>query len=127
MFLTQRHKRNGHLTQVEVDKMLRLVRHVTAKVPPDNAVPCGVVLLVKLLDVLLNIVLFHRLHGTVHCILLHFIRHICILDHCLLVRHVGVSAAGETKIIFRGIFHTVLPRYSQLELLQPLSPAVAFP
>uniref|UniRef100_A0A3B5ABE3 Uncharacterized protein n=1 Tax=Stegastes partitus TaxID=144197 RepID=A0A3B5ABE3_9TELE len=99
MFLTQRHETNSHLTQVEVDKMLRLVRHVAAKVPPNNAVPCGVVLFVKLLqvkqtvcgNVLLNIVLLHGLHGTVHRILLHFIRHICILDHCLLVRHVGRS------------------------------------
>ena len=41
---------NCNLTQVEVDEMLRLVRHVAAKVPPNNAVPCGVILLVKLLQ-----------------------------------------------------------------------------
>uniref|UniRef100_A0A3Q1AQE4 Dynein light chain n=1 Tax=Amphiprion ocellaris TaxID=80972 RepID=A0A3Q1AQE4_AMPOC len=103
---------NGHLTQVEVDKMLLAI-----KLQSDHP-PTPILILIYLFDirgdVLLNIVLFHRLHGTVHCILLHFIRHICILDHRLLVRHVGVSAAGETKIIFRDIFHTVLPTQSQL-------------
>uniref|UniRef100_A0A669CEL4 Uncharacterized protein n=2 Tax=Oreochromis TaxID=8139 RepID=A0A669CEL4_ORENI len=86
--------------------MLRLVCHVAAKVPPNNAVPCGVVLLVKLLqgkthisgDILLNVILFHGLHGTVHCILLHFIRHVCILYHSLLVTHVGFLTAGDKAI-----------------------------
>uniref|UniRef100_A0A3P8VQH6 Uncharacterized protein n=1 Tax=Cynoglossus semilaevis TaxID=244447 RepID=A0A3P8VQH6_CYNSE len=87
--LLSRHK-NSHLTQVEVDEMLRLMCHVAAKVPPDNAVPCGIVLLVKFLsNVFLDVVLFHGLHGTVHSILLHFIRHVCIFNHCLPVRHVG--------------------------------------
>lgn len=42
-------QQNGHLTQVEVNKMLGLMSHVAAKVPPNDAVPGGVVLLVKLL------------------------------------------------------------------------------
>uniref|UniRef100_A0A3Q3N1N5 Uncharacterized protein n=1 Tax=Mastacembelus armatus TaxID=205130 RepID=A0A3Q3N1N5_9TELE len=75
--------------------MLRLMCHITAKVPPNNAMPCGVVLLVKLLDVFLNVVFFHCLHSRVHCILLHFIRHVCVLYHCLLVRHVGLFSAQE--------------------------------
>lgn len=114
--------------------MLRLMCHIAAKVPPNNAVPCGVVLLVKLLqgktqvsiflakmhatslrysfyfeatatylfdiggDILLNVILLHGLHGTVHCILLHFIRHVCVLDHSLLVTHVGFLTAGDKAI-----------------------------
>uniref|UniRef100_A0A3P9PSY4 Uncharacterized protein n=1 Tax=Poecilia reticulata TaxID=8081 RepID=A0A3P9PSY4_POERE len=78
---------DSHLTQVEVNEMFSFVRHIAAKVPANDAVPCRIVFLVKLLDVLLYVVLLHCLHGTVYSILLHFIRHVCILDHCLLVRH----------------------------------------
>lgn len=43
-------QQNSHLTQVEVDEMLRLVGHIATKVPPNNAVPCRVVFLVKFLQ-----------------------------------------------------------------------------
>ena len=43
-------KEDGHLAQVEVDEMLRLVGDVAAEVPAHDTVPCGVVLLVKLLQ-----------------------------------------------------------------------------
>lgn len=42
-------EKDGHLAQVEVNEMLRLVGDVAAEVPPDNAVPGGIVLLIKLL------------------------------------------------------------------------------
>lgn len=42
-------QQNGHLTQVEVNKMLGLMSHVATEVPPNDAVPGGVVFLVKLL------------------------------------------------------------------------------
>uniref|UniRef100_A0A667XT79 Uncharacterized protein n=1 Tax=Myripristis murdjan TaxID=586833 RepID=A0A667XT79_9TELE len=78
---------NGHLAKVEVNEMLRLMCHIAAEVPSHNAMPCRIVLLVKLLNVLFNVVLLHSLRGTVHRILLHVLRHVCILYHCLLVSH----------------------------------------
>uniref|UniRef100_A0A3P9CT66 Uncharacterized protein n=1 Tax=Maylandia zebra TaxID=106582 RepID=A0A3P9CT66_9CICH len=91
MLLTRLEQQNSHLTQVEVDEMLRLMCHIAAKVPPNNAVPFSG-------DILLNVILLHGLHGTVHCILLHFIRHVCVLDHSLLVTHVGFLTAGDKAI-----------------------------
>lgn len=62
MFLTSRdpHRRwpeplagfeeeNRHLAQVEVNEMLRLMRYVATEVPAHDAVPGGVVFLVKFL------------------------------------------------------------------------------
>lgn len=43
-------KQDGHLPQVEVNEMLRLMSHVAAKIPAHNAMPSGVVLFVKLLQ-----------------------------------------------------------------------------
>lgn len=43
---------DGHLTQVEVDEMFRLVSHVRAEVASDDAMPGGVVFFVEfLLDI----------------------------------------------------------------------------
>lgn len=85
-------EQDGHLAQVEVNKMLCLVGDVAAEVPPDDAVPGGVILLVKLLldvgcDVLLYVVLLHGLGGTVHRVLLHVLGHVCVLDHSFSVSH----------------------------------------
>lgn len=38
-------------------------------------------------NVFLYIVLLHGLGSTVHCILLHVLRHVSILDYCLPVSH----------------------------------------
>uniref|UniRef100_A0A671LKT8 Uncharacterized protein n=1 Tax=Sinocyclocheilus anshuiensis TaxID=1608454 RepID=A0A671LKT8_9TELE len=83
--------------------MLSFVRHITAKVPSHNTMP----LLLKSLEVsiinilwmgdlfdiccnvLLNVVLLHGLRGTIHCILLHVLRHISVLYYCLPVSHDG--------------------------------------
>jgi len=80
------------LAKVEVDEMSGLMSDVGTKVPANNAVPCGVVLFVKLLldvscNVLLNVVLLQGLGGAVDSVLLHLLGHVRILDHCLPVRH----------------------------------------
>uniref|UniRef100_A0A8C9RZG6 Uncharacterized protein n=1 Tax=Scleropages formosus TaxID=113540 RepID=A0A8C9RZG6_SCLFO len=84
-------QQDGHLAQVEVDEMLRLVGDITSKIPPHNAMPSGIVLLSYLLDicsnVLLDVVLLQSLGRALHGILLHLLRHVSILNHCLPVRH----------------------------------------
>uniref|UniRef100_A0A8C2U4V5 Dynein light chain n=1 Tax=Coturnix japonica TaxID=93934 RepID=A0A8C2U4V5_COTJA len=98
--------KNCNLTQVEVDEVFGLMSHVAAKVPSHDAVPSRVVFLVKFLkkqkrappssliyllyiccNVLFYVVLLHCLCGTVNSILLHVLRHVCILDDSLSVRH----------------------------------------
>jgi len=88
------------LAQVEVDEVFGLVCDVAAKVPADDAVPGGVVLLVELLldkcgNVLLDVVLLERLRGAIYCVLLHVLRHVGVLDDRLTVRH-GVAAAATS-------------------------------
>lgn len=48
-FSARLEEQDGHLAQVEVNEMLCLVGDVAAEVPPDDAVPGGVILLVKFL------------------------------------------------------------------------------
>ena len=67
-------EQNRDLTEIEVNEMSGLVRHVGAEVSSDDAVPGRVVLLVELLldvggDVLLDVVLLQRLGGAVDSIL----------------------------------------------------------
>uniref|UniRef100_A0A3B3WTR0 Uncharacterized protein n=1 Tax=Poecilia mexicana TaxID=48701 RepID=A0A3B3WTR0_9TELE len=55
---------------LKVNQMFSFVHHITAKVPANDAVPCRIVLLVKLCsnigsDILLYVVLLHCLQGTV--------------------------------------------------------------
>uniref|UniRef100_A0A3Q2Z5Y1 Uncharacterized protein n=1 Tax=Hippocampus comes TaxID=109280 RepID=A0A3Q2Z5Y1_HIPCM len=80
-----------------VDEMFGLVCHVAAEVSTHDAVPSGVILLVKFLtkhqktniscNVLLDVVLLHGLRGAVHGVLLHVLRHVCVLDDGLPVSH----------------------------------------
>uniref|UniRef100_A0A8C9QZC4 Dynein light chain n=1 Tax=Scleropages formosus TaxID=113540 RepID=A0A8C9QZC4_SCLFO len=77
---TRLEQQDSHLTQVEVDEVFGFVRYVAAEIPAHNAVPCGVVLLVELL-------MGGTKHIVVHCILLHVLRHVSILDHSLSVSH----------------------------------------
>ena len=60
----------------------------------NDAVPCGVVLLVKFLldescDVLFDVELLQGLGSNVNCVLLHIFGHVCILDDCLPVCHLS--------------------------------------
>uniref|UniRef100_A0A8B9CEY4 Dynein light chain n=2 Tax=Anser TaxID=8842 RepID=A0A8B9CEY4_9AVES len=80
-------KKNSNLAEVEVDEVLGLMSHVAAKVPSHDAVPSGIVFLVKFLDILLDVVLLQGLSSTLHSILLHLLRHVRILDHCFSVTH----------------------------------------
>lgn len=103
MLLTRFEQENGHLTQVEVDEVFGLVCHVATEVPAHDAVPGGVVLLVKLLldmgrDILLYVVLLQRLSSALHRVLLHLFRHVCIFDHRLPVAH-GYRGAGASRLL----------------------------
>ncbi|CAH6926317.1 unknown_gene_7976 [Phodopus roborovskii] len=92
MLLTRFEQKNGHLAQVEVDEVFGFMCHITTEVPTHNAVPGGVVLLVKLLldmgrNILFYVVLLQRLSSALHRVLLHLFRHVCIFDHRLPVAH----------------------------------------
>jgi hypothetical protein len=73
------------LTHVEVNEVFGFVGDVRSEVSADDAVPCGVVLLVKLFldvgcDILLNVELLQGHICTVDGVLLHFFVHVCVLD-----------------------------------------------
>jgi len=83
---------DGDLSEVEVDEVFGLVCDVTSEVTAHDDVPGGVVLLVELLldvggDVLLDVVFLEGLGGAVHRILLHVLRHVCVLYDCFSFRH----------------------------------------
>uniref|UniRef100_A0A8D0EGX0 Dynein light chain n=1 Tax=Strix occidentalis caurina TaxID=311401 RepID=A0A8D0EGX0_STROC len=107
MVLTRLEKKNSDLAEVEVDEVLGLMSHVAAKVPSHDAVPSGIVFLVKFLqkreleihsNVLLDVVLFQGLSSTLHRVLLHLFRHVCILDHCLSITHDCLYGAKNKSI-----------------------------
>jgi len=72
------------LAEVEVDEVLRLMGDVASEVSSHDAMPGGIILLVKLLldvcsNILLYVELFYGLGGTINRILLHLLRHVDIL------------------------------------------------
>uniref|UniRef100_A0A4W2DG96 Uncharacterized protein n=1 Tax=Bos indicus x Bos taurus TaxID=30522 RepID=A0A4W2DG96_BOBOX len=100
MLLTRFEQENGHLAQV--DEVFGFTCHITTEVPPHDAVPGGVVLLVELLldmghNVLLYIISLQCLSSTLHQVLLHLLRHIVVLDLSLSVTH-GYQGAGAGRL-----------------------------
>jgi len=84
------------LSQVEIDEVLRLVRHVAAEIAADDAMPCRIVLLVELLldvrgNVLFDVEFLERLRSTIHSVLLHLLRHVGVLNNCFAVRHLSFN------------------------------------
>ena len=85
-------EQNGHLSEVEVDEVLRLVGDVATKVSANNAVPSWVVFFVEFLldksgDVLFDVEFLHGLSRTFNGVLLHVLCHVGILDHGLPLAH----------------------------------------
>lgn len=105
IFLTALEQQNRNLSQVEVDKVARLVCDVASKVPADNAMPCWIVLFVKFLldkcsNILLDVVLFQCLRGTIHCVLLHFFAHVGIFDNGLAITHFVAGFYWSLTLLF---------------------------
>jgi len=95
-FLSTLEQQYCDLSQVEIDEVPCFVGDVWAKISSHNAMPGRVVLFVKFLfnicsNILLYVVFFQSLRGTVHSILLHFLRHVGILNHSFTVRHGGAG------------------------------------
>ena len=121
MLLTRFEQENGHLVQVEVDEVFGFPCHITTEVPPHDAVPGGVVLLVELLDtgcsVLLYMIFLQCLSSTLHRVLLRLLWHTGILDLSLSVTH-GYQGAGAGRLQQSpgrgaGEAHTCVERGSQ--------------
>uniref|UniRef100_A0A8C8YD99 Uncharacterized protein n=1 Tax=Prolemur simus TaxID=1328070 RepID=A0A8C8YD99_PROSS len=100
MLLTRFEQKNGHLAQVEVDEVLGFMCHITTEVPPHNAMPGGIVLLVKLLGKEKKIgilVIKGRSFSALHGVLLHLLRHVRIFDHGLSVAHGYLRGKARAK------------------------------
>lgn len=105
--LTALEEKDRHLPEVEVDEVASLVRHIAAKVAPDNAMPSRVVFLVKFFFdvscyVLLDVVFFEGLRPTVDSILLHLLGHVSIFNNRLPISHLASTDSRWKKRIKKG-------------------------
>lgn len=96
MLLTRFEQKRGHLAQVEVGAVFGLMCHVTNEVPPHNAVSGEVCFLSNsfVTQTAISVSIYLQLpSSTLHRILLHFLWHIGIFEHSLLV----VSGYSEVR------------------------------
>jgi len=96
-------QQDGDLTQVEVDKVLRLVSDVATEVAADDAMPCWVVFLIKLFldvggNILFDVELLKGLGSRFDGIALHVLRHVSILDDGLAFSHDGRCARWKEGV-----------------------------
>lgn len=93
MLLTGFEKKNGHLAQIEVDKVFSLMCHLTTYVSPNDAMPGGVVLVKLLLNiehnVLLCVMFFQCLSNILHQVLLYLLRYFSIFDNNFQLHRAG--------------------------------------
>ena len=81
-------QQNGNLTHIEVNKMLSLVSDVRTEVSAYDAVPGRIIFFIKLFfyiscNIFLNIEFLKSNVCIINRILLHFLIHVCMLDHGL--------------------------------------------
>lgn len=94
------------MSHIEVDEVFGFMGDIGAEVAPDDAVPGGVVLLVKLFldvssDVFLDVELLQSNVGAVYRVLLHLLVHVSVFDDCFSfgTRHTQQNSINQIKII----------------------------
>ena len=110
------------MTQVEVDEMLGLVRHVGAEVTAHDAMPGGVVLFVEFFldesgNVLLDVVALKGLGRDVDGVLLHVLGHVSVLNNGLSVGH-GSWLGGKLVEKVREMVSGELMRFTGIQSIQ---------
>ena len=86
---------DSNLSKIEIDEVLGLVGNIWTEVSAHDAMPSWVVLFIEFLldegsDILLDVEFLKSLSWDINSILLHVLRHICIFDNSLSIRH-GVN------------------------------------
>ena len=80
-------EQNGDLSHVEIDEMLGFVGDIGTEVAANNTMPGRIIFLVEFLldvggDVFFDVEFLKGNVGTVNSVLLHFLIHVSMLDHC---------------------------------------------
>ena len=104
MNLTWLEQEDGHLSQIEINKVFCLVSHIGAEVAANYAMPCWIVFFVEFFfnvrsNVFFNVVLFKCLGGTVNSVLLHVLGHVSILDYGLAIRHLYKNNNKKKRLV----------------------------